>query len=139
MLQNDISGFPGCEQKKYPYHKHVKMEEGSRKLRKKDSTERNDSFAINLLPPKQYTYIHTHTPHMCICTYVCMHGVYVCMRVCCKCVYMQSCVLHVCAVCVYVCKRRETTITNFYVHAHTQNASKVARNSTVQGYATANH
>ena len=50
MLQNDTRGFPSCEQKKHPYQKHV---EGSRKLRTRDNTQKNDSFAINLLPPKK--------------------------------------------------------------------------------------
>ena len=46
----------------------------------------------------------------------CMHSVYVCMCVCCECVHKQSCVLHVFAVCVYVCKRgRETKLTYFEV------------------------
>ena len=93
---------------------------------------------MTLLPSisslQKNTYIHTHTPHMCICTYVC--AVYACMHVCCKCVHMQSCVLHVCAVCVCVQKRKRQLLQAFkcvylytavYVHAHTQNTSKVAR------------
>ena len=109
------------------------MEEGSRKLRKRNSTK-NDSFAINLLPPKN-TYIYTLTPHTCAYVHMYVCTVCMCSCVCCKYVHMQSCLLHVCW-CVCVQKRKRQLLqafkcvylyTTVYVHAHTQNASKVAR------------
>ena len=71
-----------------------------------------------------------------------MCGVYVCMRVCCKCVHMQSCVLHVCSVCVQNRKRQLLQAfkcvylyTAVYVHAHTHKMPlRLQENSIVQGY-----
>ena len=144
MLQNDSRGFPSY-QKKHPYQKHVKMEEGSRKLR--DSTGKNDSFAINLLPPKN-TYIYTRTPHAC--AYVHMYARCVCVHVCVlqMCAYAELCATCVCGVCVCVQKRKRDnyyklssvctyTPQCMYMHTH-KTPLRLQENSTVQGYATAN-